>query len=414
MNQSTPSSSAPRTVEAGPWRVTLQPPVRVYRGDESEHITRPNLCRFKDALGIIMQTTFDSQGTARDSRHIGVSYDNGNSWKIIARDADVGSYSLFSKPNGEVVVMPYDSLRYGPTHLTMGGPRTTLALADGELKIKVDMTIAHMPEELMAYWDDRPTSGEPEAVAPSNKPISCFWGTIQQLRDGRWLCPGYASLAKDPRTPEDHPEKAMHGMAKFTAFLLTSKDEGRTWQWLCYVATPYDVPAEASEGPDEIQFYEFADRWRCIIRVSAMRFIQPLHFCDSFDGGKTWTKPQALENVDGMMDPRGLIMPDGPTVLTTGRRGSDVYLAEGSSLTFHKVDMVAHHNACVPDAPLDKITQWDLPWHWPNSGHTDVLQIGPNRLLFTYDRIPDGWRWADTEFTEPDEIYTVVLDIERK
>jgi hypothetical protein len=115
-----------------------------------------------------------------------------------------------------------------------------------------------------------------------------------------------------------------------------------------------------------------------------------------------------------MMDPRGLIMPDGPTVLATGRRGSDVYLAEGTSLEFHKVDIVAHHNACVPDAPLDKITQWDLPWNWPNSGHTDVLQLGPNRLLFTYDRIPDGWRWADTEFTEPDEIYTVVLDIERK
>jgi hypothetical protein len=285
---------------------------------------------------------------------------------------------------------------------------------NGELQIEHDTTIAHTPFELMAYWDDRPTSGEPEAIAPSNKPIACFWGAIVQLRDGRWLCPGYASLASDPRTSEDHPEFAMHGMAKFTAYLLVSEDEGRTWHWLCTVATPREVPEDVSEGADEIQFYEFPDRWRCIIRVSAMRIARPLHYSDSFDGGKSWTKPEALKNVDGMMDPRGLIMPNGPTVLATGRRGSDFYLAEGTSLEFHKVDIVEHHNTCMPDAPLDTITQWDLPWFFPNSGHTDVLQIGPNRLLFTYDRIPDGWRWKGTPFTEPDEIYTVVADIEKK
>jgi len=405
-------TALPRTIQAGPWRVTLHTPVLVYRGTEHEHMTRPNLCHLNEGVGIIMQTTFDSQATAKDHRHIALSSDGGESWQMAAHDVDIGSYSIFSQPGGEAVVMPYDSVRYRDDRNSFGGTRTTLSVVNGQLQIDHDRAIAHMPFELMAFWDDRPTSGE--SVAPSNKPIACFWGTIHKLGDGRWLCPGYATLADEPRTPDDHPETPMHGMGKYTAYLLVSTDKGRTWQWHCTVATPRDVPEGVSEGPDEIQFYEFPDRWRCIFRVSAMSIAYPMHWCDSFDGGLTWTKPEALTGVDGMMDPRGLLMPDGPTVLATGRLGSDMYLAEGTSLDFHKIDIVAHHNACVPEAPLDKVSVVHAPWHYPNSGHTDVLQIGPNRLLFTYDRIPDGWRWAGTPFTGPDEIYTVVMDIEQE
>ena len=170
---------------------------------------------------------------------------------------DVGSYSLFSKPDGDVVIMPYSPQRFGQTRCEFGGKRTTLSWRNDSLRAQTDTAIARFPADIAAL--------------------------------------------------------------------------------------------PASYG--------------------------------------------------------------GPTVLATGRRGSDIYLADGASLDFKKIDIVAHHNACLPEAMLDTIVWEEFPWFYPNTGHTDVLQIGPNRLLFAYDRIPDGWRYNDT-FTGPDEIYMVIVDIE--
>jgi hypothetical protein len=392
-----------KIVRVGRWNLALHPPVLAFRGDRKDHITRPNLCQFNGAVGLIFQTTKDVFATTADRRHVMVSTDGGSSWHIAAEHLDVGSYSLFSKPNGEVVVMPYCSVRFGQNDREYGGKRTTLAWRDNALQVHVDTTIARVPFDLARF----PAS----YGAPAERPIATFWGTLQQDIDGAWLMPAYLTLASESVTLDTHPEHGMRGRAKKSTALFRSTDEGRTWDFVSIIAGPKDIHESVSEGPSEAHLFLLADRWRAVFRASALKIISPMFAADSFDRGKTWSKPVPLSRVDGMIDPRGLTMPDGPVVLATGRRGSDIYLADGSSLDFKKVDMVAHHNACLPDATLDTIVWEEFPWFHPNTGHTDVLQIGPKRLLFAYDRIPDGWRYNDT-YTAPDEIYTVAVDIE--
>src|SRR5262249_32137005 len=95
---------ATRLVPVGPWRVTLHRPVLAYRGTREEHVTRPNLCLLRSgAIGAIFQTTFDTSATPSDSRHVCVSIDEGHTWRVVGEHLDIGSYSLFSKPDGDVV-----------------------------------------------------------------------------------------------------------------------------------------------------------------------------------------------------------------------------------------------------------------------------------------------------------------------
>jgi len=394
----------PRVVQAGPWRVLLHPPVRVYQGTREEHITRPNLCALDGAIAAIFQTTFDTSATLRDRKDIWVSTDGGATWRVGACSVDIGSYTLFSKPNGEAVVMPYDSIRFGADRCSLTGPRTTLSWDGSKLAISHDATVARFPSPLKGFVlepikgdDGKPLYLEDD-LPPADKPITSFWGTIQTLPDGRWIVPAYGSYESDPYAT-DSPAPEMRRMARFTTELLVSVDEGRTWSWFSRIAGPNDVPVECVEGPSEVQLYRFDDHWRAIFRTSALKnFFQPMHYAESFDAGKTWTKPQVLPGVEMIMDPRGLILPDEITVLTAGRPKIDMYLAEGDSLEFHKLDLTAHHNAHLPCLRT--------------TGHTDVVSLGPRSLLFVYDSIPDGWRWPGTPFTAPDAIYSVRVDIE--
>lgn len=390
-------------MQAGKWSVTLHPPVCVYEGTKEEHITRPNLCVLDGAVAAIFQTTFDTNSTPHDRKDVWLSDDHGATWKVGARQVDIGSYSLFSKPDGEAVVMPYDSIRFGADRSSFTGPRTTLRMEKGALKITADRTVAHFPAPLMDFLQEpiKGPDGKPlyleNDLPPVDKPITSFWGNIQTLPDRRWIAPVYGCYASDPRTT-DSPIPDMRRMARFTTELMTSSDEGRTWKWFSRIATPSDVPDECIEGPTEVQLYQFDDFWRVIFRTCALKnLFQPMRFAESRDGGATWTNPKVLAGVDMFMDPRGLMLPGNLTVLSAGRPKVGIFLAEGSSLEFHKLDMVEHHHAFLP--------------RLRTTGHTDVVPLGPGSLLFVYDSIPDSWRWPGTKFTAPDAIFAVRVDI---
>jgi hypothetical protein len=171
-----------RIVHAGPWRCKVHKPVLVYQGTQTDHVTRPNLCLLDGATGIIIQASDDLSANTHDKRHLCVSTNGGASWNVAGKNLEIGSYSLFSKPNGDVVVMPYDSFRYGPTKNSFAGRKTVLSWKNGELAIKAGTTIATMPKDLMPYLTTGWTGGS--GVAPENKPITGFWGTIQELDDG--------------------------------------------------------------------------------------------------------------------------------------------------------------------------------------------------------------------------------------
>ncbi len=399
------TAAAPRVVRAGPWRVTIHPPVRVYEGTRDEHITRPNLCVLSGgAIAAIFQTTFDTSATTHDRKDIWISTDNGASWRLAAKHANVGSYCLYSKPSGEVVVMPYDSVRFGENDRTMTGPRTTLAWDGHALHFTNDTTTARFSEPIRSFLPEpiMDDAGKPmylaDDIVPADKPIAAFWGGIQTLPDGRWIAPVYGCYASEPYA-RDSAAPEMRRMTRSITELFVSGDEGRTWTWHCRIATPQDVSDACVEGPSEVQLYQFEDRWRAIFRTSALKnFFQPLHFAESTDAGRTWTKPRVLGGeVDMIMDPRGLMLGD-ITVLTAGRPKIGMFLARGASLDFHKIDLCAHHNAYFS--------------RLRTTGHTDVVPIGERSLLVVYDSIPDSWRWPGTPFTAPDAIYAVRIDLD--
>jgi len=396
------SGVAPRVVQAGPWRVALHAPRLVFRGDEQSHITRPNLCSLSGALVAIYQTTFDTSATPHDDRQISVSTDGGVTWRVAARNVDIGSFAM-SCNGKEAVVMPYDSLRFGADLTQITGPRVAMRWRDGKLQLSRDETVARFPGELMTFLPEpiMGDDGKPLYLAddlpPADKPITSFWGNIQTLSDGRWIAPAYGCYADDPRAV-DSPAPEMRRMARFTTELLVSDDRGRTWDWHGRIATPADVPDTCVEGPSEVQLFFFDDCWRAVFRTSALKgFFAPLYVAESKDGGRNWSTPRVLKNVSMIMDPRGLQLPGGITVLSAGRPKLDMYLADGDSEASHALDLTAHHESFFG--------------HLRTTGHTDVVALGPRKLMLIYDSIPDSWRWPGSVFTAPDAIYCVQIDI---
>lgn len=396
--------SGPRKLTVGTWVVTLHEPVLVYEGSPQEHITRPNLCFVNDAIATVFQTTFDTNATPHDRKDVWVTLDEGRTWGVAARGVNIGSYSIYSAPGEPAVVLPYDSLRFGATRNVMSGPRTTLKWAGGRLGVWHDTTEGRFPEVLKGFVlepikgdDGKPLYLEND-LPPQDKPITSFWGTVQMLPDGRWIVPAYGCYESEP-VAYDSPSPDMRRMARYSTHLMVSGDQGRTWEYYSTIATPRDVSRECVEGPSEVQLFFYPGLWRAVFRVSGLKnLFQPMHYAESRDEGKTWSKPAVLPNVDMIMDPRGLQLPGGVTVLSAGRPKIDLFLAQGDSLDFHKLDMTAHHNAYLP--------------RLRTTGHTDVVALGPKSFLFIYDYIPDSWRWPNTVFTAPDAIFSVRVDLE--
>ncbi len=401
-----PDVTGPRVVDAGPWRVKLSPPVMIYQGTPAEHITRPNLAFAGDAILAIFQTTFDTSSTVHDRKDVWVTLDGGETWKLAAQGAEVGSYSLHSAPGGQAVVLPYDSLRFGKDRCEMTGPRVTLTWEGGKLKVAHDVSRARFPEALKGFVIEpiKGADGKPlyleNDIPPENKPITSFWGTVQVLEDGRWIVPAYGCYESEP-VAHDSPSPDMRRMARYSTHLMVSGDEGRTWEYYSTIATPRDVSRDCVEGPSEVQLFFHPGLWRAVFRVSALKgLFQPMHYAESRDEGKTWTKPAVLPGVDMIMDPRGWQLESGVTVLSAGRPKVGLFLAQGGELDFHKVDMTAHHQAYLPKLRT--------------TGHTDVVPLGPRSFLFIYDYIPDSWRWPTTVFTAPDAIFCVKVELEER
>lgn len=393
------------THEIGPWHVRLHPPVCVYRGTRSEHVTRPNICQVGDALAVIYQTTFDTSATPHDERDISISHDAGRTWAKAAHGVDIGSFAILREVGADPIVLPYDSIRFGDTDHTLAGPRVVLHAGVDGLQMQRDRATLYAPAALKGFiaepivGDDGRPLYLADDLPPSDKPITAFWGTGQRLPDGRWIIPAYGCYAADPYARHS-PAPEMRRLARFTTELYTSADDGRTWQWYSRIATPDAVPDACVEGPSEVHLFRYPSRWRAVFRTSALKgHFQPMRYADSVDAGRTWGPPRILPDVGMLMDPRGLILADGSTVLVAGRPKVDLYLAEGDEPAFLAVGLTQHHAACIG--------------RLRTTGHTDIVELGPGRLLVVYDEIPDSWRWPGSPFTAPDAIWAVELEITR-
>jgi hypothetical protein len=47
------------------------------------------------------------------------------------------------------------------------------------------------------------------------------------------------------------------------------------------------------------------------------------------------------------------------------------------------------------------------------TSYAELVEVGPNRLLLAYDRVPCGWKPVPTDSSERNRMYVLEVDVER-
>jgi hypothetical protein len=162
-----------------------------------------------------------------------------------------------------------------------------------------------------------------------------------------------------------------------------------------------DLPGR--EGPCESALCRLKDgRLLCVFRLNSGA---PYGHCFSSDEGRTWTKPALLKGVFSVQ-PSLAVMPDGLVALSGGRPGLFLWLnPDGTAATWHKLDVLANHNAHRPDEPIK------TPGN--TSSYTEVIPLDQSHLLYVYDRIPFGWSAIPADSPETNSVWVVRVVLDR-
>lgn len=186
------------------------------------------------------------------------------------------------------------------------------------------------------------------------------------------------------------------GEKVYSSVILASEDGGYTWRYLSTVGSPDPslVGQGSYEGPDEMTMIQLADGdLMAAFRVGSGRKWN-LHRAYSHDRGRTWTKSDALPAWS--VEPELVRTANGIIALSTGRPGIDLWLStDPRAATWQSIDIVEHHNRCVPD-PRERISSYNPSASpsenasWQTSSYTGLVEVAPNRLLLIYDRDPEG------------------------
>ncbi len=125
----------------------------------------------------------------------------------------------------------------------------------------------------------------------------------------------------------------------------------------------------------------------------------------SSDEGRTWTEPVAMANAFSVQ-PSLAGMKDGTVVLSGGRPGLFLWVnTDGTGKDWQRVDVLAHHNACLPAEPIDR------PNH--TTSYTEVRPLDDTHLLYIYDRIPHGWEAIPGGSADTNSIWVLRVTLEK-
>ena len=175
---------------------------------------------------------------------------------------------------------------------------------------------------------------------------------VLRTRDGRLLLNGYLRKEND---------------AKFTAFVIESKDDGKTWN---YLATIMDDPEKKyPEGPNETAMVELANG-DILVYVRTGGHLTPMFQFRSKDGGKTWGDMTEVDK--GGVNPAARVLKNGTLVLISGRPNLYLYIDfTGTGTNYQKYTV----------------------WKGSGSSYASVLEIEPNKIMVIYDESDFGtWR----------------------
>ena len=178
-----------------------------------------------------------------------------------------------------------------------------------------------------------------------------------------------------------------------SAVILASEDGGYTWRYFSTVAGPdLSLTGQSGyEGPNEMTMTQLADGdLMAVFRVGGNRKWN-VHRAYSHDGGRTWTKPNALPAWS--VEPQVMRTVNGTIALATGRPGIGLWLStDPRGTTWQNIDIVAYHNRRVQD-PNERFSSFGVKpgvahsedTAWKTSSYTGLVEVAPNRLLLVYD-----------------------------
>ena len=131
--------------------------------------------------------------------------------------------------------------------------------------------------------------------------------------------------------------------------------------------------------------------------------------CFSSDEGKTWTQPQPMPKGMRSVLPRMAGLSDGTLLLSGGR--PDVYLwvnPAGDARDWQQVDLLEHHNACLPQEPIRRLFDSNSGTYGYGSttAYTQMAVVDESTVLLVYDRTPLTFPSPPAGSTDLQETYS--------
>jgi hypothetical protein len=364
-----PTWQAGNTVKTAGLTVTLSKPVLVARS--KGYLWFPTVVRLGSGELVAMMSDYADMHVAHSTSRVAWSSDGGLTWGPLAK-ALYGDGSL-ALPDGDQLFMPYylrpavGGAMTAPYQLCRKGRRTLVVVRPG-------VTIAGWP---------RPD----QSLAPKLG-LSGFVcnGQVVPLKGKGYLATLYGYF---------------RGASRYS--LVASKSlDGVRWTIRSVIAGE-KCPLAGREGPCEAALCRLKDgRLLCVFRVNSGT---PYGRSFSSDEGRTWTKPSVMRGALSV-EPSLAVMPDGLVALSGGRPGLFLWLdPDGSAMHWHKIDILANHNAHRPDEPIKTAGN--------TSSYTEIVALDRPHLLYIYDRIPFGWKAIPPDSPETNSVWVVRVGLDR-
>lgn len=341
--------------------VGLCQPVNV--GRSQGYLWFPTLARMGDGRLLAIMNDYADIHVTRATCQFAWSRDQGLTWTKPEK-ASYGDISLLM-PSGDLYLLPY-YLNFKSDGL--GAPLVVVKKGSDRLQ-DVEPGVS--------------VTGWPKPVAPlkdlKESPSFVFNGQAVRV-EGGYLATLYGHFKDE----------------KFFSLVGAESSDGLHWKIRSVVA---DVSCGfKGSGPCESAMARIADgRLLCIFRNDGGL---PYGQTFSSDDGRSWSKPILMKDVFSVQ-PSLVVQKDGTIVLSGGRPGIFLWInRDGKGTTWEKIDLVAHHNACVPGEPIDNTT-----------AYTEVEPLDDTHLLVIYDRVANAWKPIPRDSVVRNSVWTMRIEL---
>lgn len=366
-NEKPPAWQDGKPVALPSFQVSVSKPVLVARS--KGYLWFPTLVRLVNGDCLAVMSNYADTHVEVSTALSAWSHDGGFSWtKPI--ETQYGDVAL-RRAGDDELLLPY-YLHKQPDG-TLGDPYQICPKRKQELRVvKEGVAVTGLPRKDKSI---NPKTGLAGFV---------FNGQSVKLKNGSYLAMLYGTFEDDKRY----------------SLLAAESADGVRWAYKSTIADD-KCPLDGAEGPCESAVCRLADgRLMCVFRLAAN---VPYGQTYSEDEGKSWSPATAMKGPFSVQ-PSLAVMKDGTVALSGGRPGLFLWLnADKTGKEWQKIDLLANHNAQVPDEPIKAANN--------TSAYTEVVTLDDEHLLVIYDRIPNSWSAIPEGSPETNSVWIVRVKV---